>query len=357
MRSKVFKIDVFGKRSKKRKFSNFRPKNINLDNGAKFHVLTMLNSGSSVKQCARVIKCDPKTVRNVRNCAFSKSSKFELISREVKEALAHRKNVVEEMALCMNENGRKFTSSKKIAENTPFKCSATTVRRYLKERNIVSRVRPKRPKPYEEDDKKRLNFAIQQLSAISQDSSRSYIFSDEKIFDTNEMGSRRMWIRKGSKATPRHYQKWAPRIMVWGAVGINFRKLIIFNGSERINAKVYVEKILPTVARRVKDDPHVVYIQDGARPHTAQLSMKYIFDHKIDAPAWPPRSPDLNVIENLWSIVENQIKGNRGDDESSLAKLVLEAWNAIPTSTINKLVEGFTDRLVRCVQLRGGYVQ
>lgn len=351
------KLANFGQRSKKRKFSKFRPRNKTLDEGAKFHVRTMLAEGQSVSHCARVLKCDRKTVRNARKSAVlvkknlvKKLSKFD-------ESLTLRKDVVEHMALEMDGDLRKYTSVKAIVAHAPFKTSNTTIRRYLRERGVVSRVRPKRPKAWDNDAKRRLKFAIEQLAAINENSRRSYIFSDEKIFDTNERGARRMWIRKGSRAKPRLYQKWAPKVMVWGAVGVNFRKLIFFDGSQRITSNVYVEKILPSVARRSTEDPEMVFIQDGARAHTAFHSMKYLADRKIEAPQWPPRSPDLNVIENLWSLVERQLAGKRGEDERSLEKVVLEAWNAIPTSTINGLVLGFSDRLVKCVHLKGGFVQ
>jgi hypothetical protein len=85
--------------------------------------------------------------------------------------------------------------------------------------------------------------------------------------------------------------------------------------------------------------------------------MNFLREHNVDAPPWPARSPDLNVIENLWSLVERAIKNDRGTSAKSLARVVKKAWNSIPRRTVNAYVENFESRLVRCIELRGGYVQ
>jgi hypothetical protein len=300
--------------------------------------------------------CDPKTIRNVRKGAF-KSTKIVRKSSLVSENLSRKKTLVKKMALKMTKNGRKFTSAKQISEAAPFECSATTVRRYLKDMEIVSRVRPRRPRQHDDDCERRFDFAVEQLSCISENKNRQYLFSDEKIFDTNDRGSRRMWVRRGDSPTPRFHQKWCPRVMVWGVIGKDFRKLIIFQESQKITSQFYVAKILPTIAKRVNSHPNEVFIQDGARPHTAKASMNFLREHNVDAPPWPARSPDLNVIENLWSLVERAIKNDRGTSAKSLARVVKKAWNSIPRRTVNAYVENFESRLVRCIELRGGYVQ
>lgn len=352
----------FGRRKKSFKNSSkFRCRNAFLDEGSKHHIRTMIAEGKSVSHCARVIRCDRKTVRNVQKSSFSRgtaSQNFRPKHKFPKRDLTSRKKAVVKLALENDGDTRKYTSARSIADQLPFSCSPTTVRRYLREENIVSRVRPKRPRFKPSDIETRRNFSIQQLAAIQADPRRSYLFSDEKIFDTNERGMRRTWIERGTSAKPRFHQNWAPRVMVWGVVGFNFRYLHIFKDSERVTSENYVSKILPVIAKRVQLlKHHEVFIQDGARCHVSKHSMKFIEDNKIDAPSWPPRSPDLNVIENLWSLLERSIRTDRGDNTNSLRRAVRRAWNEIPTSTINDLVLGFSSRLVRCLENLGDFTQ
>ena len=54
-------------RRKRPRLAKVRTRNVNLDVGAKVHVLTMLRERKSVSYCACVLRCAPKTIRNVRN--------------------------------------------------------------------------------------------------------------------------------------------------------------------------------------------------------------------------------------------------------------------------------------------------
>jgi hypothetical protein len=261
------------------------------------------------------------------------------------------------MALETLENGsRRFLNAKEISVSTPFKCSETTVRRYLKQMNVVSRVRKRVPKTVDGDAARRRSFCVQEISRILNENPK-YIFSDEKIFDTNDKGAKRMWVAKGTSPTPRYFKKWATRVMVWGAVGFNYRKLVFFEPGEMVTAETYRKKVLPHVVAHSKNVEKMVFIQDGARAHTAALSLRYLSENNICTPQWPPRSPDLNVIENLWALVEKRINCDRGSDHNFLMKVVKKAWNEIPMSTVNSLVLGFNERLMKCLQLRGEFTQ
>jgi len=345
------------RRKVRSKFTNRRKsRNLRFDQGARFHVISLLSEGRAVRECARILKCDPKTVRNVRAqhlCPRNEVARSHRTHPETDE----KRDFVAKMALETAENGsRRYASAREISISTPFKCSQSTVRRYLKLSRIVSRVRKRIPLPGDGDPDRRRAFCIQENSRILNENPY-YLFSDEKIFDTNDKGTRRMWVEKGSSTTPRYFRKWSARVMVWGAVGFNFRKLVFFKPGEMVTAEIYQQKCLPHVVAQSKKVEKMIFIQDGARPHTAKASMKYLFDNEISAPPWPPRSPDLNVIENLWALVEKRIAPDRGSDHKTLQNVVQKAWDDIPTSTINGLVLGFHERLLKCLELRGEFTQ
>ena len=48
-------------------------------------------------------------------------------------------------------------------------------------------------------------------------------------------------------------------------------------------------------------------MEDNARPHTAALAQTYLENRGIPKTEWPPQSPDLNPIENVWLKVKRAI--------------------------------------------------
>lgn len=70
-------------------------------------------------------------------------------------------------------------------------------------------------------------------------------------------------------------------------------------------------------------------------------------------PKWPPNSPDLNPIENLWSIVQRKVDamGCKTFDEW---KLALESeLKGTPVTLLRSLCGSMPTRLAKCIELGG----
>ena len=68
---------------------------------------------------------------------------------------------------------------------------------------------------------------------------------------------------------------------------------------------------------------------------------------------WPPNSPDISPIENIWGIVDGRVQARGCSSFEEFKKAVLEKLMAIPKSTLVKLSKSMKDRLERVVK-KGG---
>jgi DDE superfamily endonuclease len=86
----------------------------------------------------------------------------------------------------------------------------------------------------------------------------------------------------------------------WGLIGVGVRKLIFFP-DETVDSKMYVAKCLEP-SKRLLTRRGAVFVQDGARCHMSSNTSAWLNKNRVTTVAWPPCSPDLNPIENMWAI-------------------------------------------------------
>ena len=69
------------------------------------------------------------------------------------------------------------------------------------------------------------------------------------------------------------------------------------------------------------------------------------FSRKFSLLEWPPCSPDLNPIENIWGILKSKVWSRFPRTVDELWKVAQEEWDLIPQQTIQSLIESMTNRV------------
>ena len=70
---------------------------------------------------------------------------------------------------------------------------------------------------------------------------------------------------------------------------------------------------------------------------------------------WPPNSPDLNLIENLWAILTEKVYQVDCTGVRSLKQRIRKCWREmINPETLRALVEDMPNRIQLVIEAKGG---
>jgi hypothetical protein len=223
------------------------------------------------------------------------------------------------------------------------------VRRMLLKLRYSCRRRPRSVWRNPSDAGTRRRFAAAELR-LGRQALTTRLFSDEKIFDCSKSTNDTAWVLNGKKVPPRREQSWSPTLHVWGLVGHNVRKLIVLKPGGLTKERYIKEALAPSLPL-LKEG---VFMQDGAPCHTAHKTINYLTRHRIDRiENWPPRSPDLNPIENIWGILQRRVALCGPTSEKALRQFVCSEFAAISDAEINRPVASYRGKLQRCVRDSG----
>ena len=107
-------------------------------------------------------------------------------------------------------------------------------------------------------------------------------------------------------------------------------------------------------------------MHDGAPVHTARLIRCILDEMGIEIIVWPPYSPDLNPIENLWALMKAIIYTRypelerAPDTQETLDCLIVaakEAWNAIDERVLQSLSNSMPHRVQAILTADGWYTK
>ena len=99
-----------------------------------------------------------------------------------------------------------------------------------------------------------------------------------------------------------------------------------------------------------------VWLMDNAPAHAAKATQQYLRRSGIKTcKDWPPNSPDLNPIENVWATMKHQVYCKHYNTLAELKAAVRLAWAGLPVSTLKTLMSSLDQRKAMCLQRDGGH--
>jgi predicted transcriptional regulator len=147
------------------------------------------------------------------------------------------------------------------------------------------------------------------------------------------------------------------KVSVWGAIGLGWKSDIVF-ASASVNGTLYLsfirENLVEPLKKLTRGNP--ILITDNAPWHTAKVVVEGLRSEGVETLPLPPYSPDINPIENLWSLIGKRIyaDGKGYATAAALQTAIAEAWNSFTVPEIDKLITSLSSRLFEVVRSQGG---
>jgi len=188
---------------------------------------------------------------------------------------------------------------------------------------------------------------IEEVDEEEESSSQEESMEFEEIEEESESDDSDRMVIEG-----RH----GPKLHFWGAISARGpTRLQIFEG--RLNSKRYVRILRQRKGEMERLYPEGFWFQqDGSPCHTSRFTTNYLrqnFDYILP---WPPYSPDMSPIENIWAWLKSEIAKDRPTSIASLRRLAKKHWNRITPEFLAPYINSMPYRMEEAILKRGGNI-
>jgi transposase len=157
------------------------------------------------------------------------------------------------------------------------------------------------------------------------------------------------------------FRPFLQRVMFWGAIsGDGPVALVPITGT--MTAMKYEETLENHLVPFLDNQPlslKYTFQHDNAPCHKAGRTTKFLKDNAIDVlENWPPYSPDLNVIENMWAFIKSKLRRESIGSNEQLRTRALEIWRSDEVRSLcRRLTDSMNERIKLCIASKGGYIK
>ena len=252
---------------------------------------------------------------------------------------------------------KKFVTPRDIRRELQLACSARTVRRRLDEVDLFGRVAREADTYDARILRLRLSFARGFLH-FTEAEWDTVICSDEVHFCLGHHGQ--VWVQRppGTAYAPQYCKpagEPAATVTLWGCLcskGVGAGRLFLGEINSQLYRDILEHNLKPTYQRFY---PRGLwrFLQDNASPHYTATVNTWMHNHGVHIMEFPPRSPDLNPIENLWHVLKHRVEHRNPRTAEELEQFIAEEYEAVSEEECATLMRSMPARLQQCIAFEG----
>ena len=205
----------------------------------------------------------------------------------------------------------------------------------------------------EEERMKRVDFCkgmlLDEGKAIYQT-----FFSDEMAIELNNNYKNKVWQLLTENIRRKNATEYV-KLNCWGAISAKgATSLDIYERS--LNGNFYRQIITghkEEMKKLYSDGEEFYFLQDNHPAHR-KSEQWLVEEQKLNLIKLPKRSPDLNIIENLWSALKERVISEAPSNEKELRASLLSHWEVLTKADrLQPFFEGLHRRYMECIERDG----
>lgn len=322
-------------------------------------VIHHFKNGQSQRKIAEIVNINAPTVQKIIE-RFVHENRVHNKGREPPNKIfsdTDERTIVRRIKASPRLSAPKLTSA--VQSDLGKQCSVETVRRILRKHDFHGRVARKGPFISPKNRLCRLRFANEHVSETSE-YWNSVIFADESKFNIfGSDGMSYVW-RKPNKELNKENLKPTMKhgggsVMVWACMSAAGTGRLTFIETTMDKFK-YLQILKDNLLQSAEDlgiKSDFRFYQDNDPKHKAGIVQSWLIYNCPHLMTPPPQSPDLNVIENLWSILETNIRKHKISNKNDLKEALKTEWTNISPDITKKLVTSMQNRLKSVIDNKG----
>jgi hypothetical protein len=345
-------------------------------------ILGLAKAAMSQRKIASLMKCSQKAVQHTLATYLFETFQGRNKRREYERKTTKLQDRHIERILNDNYN----LPLQDITNIVDLPVSKWTIARRRSEKGLGSYIAATKPGLKAENIAKRLEWANKYKDWTVEDWKR-VIWSDETSIWIGVNPRRQYIIRpKSERLNPKYVKKSFKgervKIMVWacftgnrvgplivcddGGIGSDEYEDILYDGLFSLIDDILEPPEDPETIQ-VADENTYVFMQDNAPCHKSTEVLEFLAEHQVPVMKWPPQSPDLNPIENLWVTLKARFytrftelfnhPSKSLEARYRYGEVLQEVWYSQGQELIDALLGSMPRRVQAVIEAKGGWTK